>query len=134
MTESSEKQLSLLILATRIASKVQIKNIRLLNTKADCTLSEISEGLKVNFGFDSEASLNENEKIITVKSKFQTFAQKEEDADIKKAPIRIQGTYELEYALESIDDIKPNNIHAFGLMNGVYNAWPYRANLFNLSL
>jgi preprotein translocase subunit SecB len=125
MTETSEKQLSLLSLTIPVASKVQIKKIRLLNTKADCDLSEISEGLRVNFGFDSEVSLNETEKTITVKSTFQTFAHKGEEADINKAPIRIQGEFELEYSIDSLDQIKQENINAFGQMNGIHNAWPY---------
>jgi preprotein translocase subunit SecB len=79
----------------------------------------------VKYGFDSEVSSNENEKTISVRSKFQTFAQKEEETDLKKVPVRIQGEYELEYSIESFDQIKPENIKAFGSMNGIYNAWPY---------
>jgi preprotein translocase subunit SecB len=125
MTEKSEKQLSLLALTTLIASRVQIKSVRLLNAKVNFNPSEILEGLTVNFGFDSEASANENEKTISVRTKFQTFAQKEEETDVKEAPVSIQGEYELEYSIESFDQIKQENIKAFGSMNGIYNAWPY---------
>jgi preprotein translocase subunit SecB len=125
MTETSEKPLSLLALTTQIASRVQIKSIRLLNARVNFNPSEILEGLTVNYGFDAEASLNKDEKIISVRSKFQTFAQKEEETDVKKVPVSIQGEYELEYSIESFDQIKPENIKAFGSMNGIYNAWPY---------
>jgi preprotein translocase subunit SecB len=125
MANTPDKQPSLLTLTNLIASRVQIKSIRLLNAKVYFNPSEEFEGLTVNFGFDSDTSANENDKTINVKSKFETFAQKGEEADINNAPIRIQGEYELEYSLESFDNIKPENIRAFGLMNGVYNAWPY---------
>lgn len=125
MANTSEKQPSLLALTGLIASRVQIKQIRLLNARINFNTSEVLEGLAVKFGFDSEATSNENEKTISVRSKFQTFAQKEEETDVKKAPVRIQGEYELEYSIESFDQIKPENIKAFGSMNGIYNAWPY---------
>jgi preprotein translocase subunit SecB len=125
MNETSEKQVSLLALTTLIASRVQIKSVRLLNARVNFNPSEISEGLMVKFGFDAEASKNENEKTISVRSKFQTSALKEEEPDVKKTLVRIQGEYELEYSIDSFDKIKPENIKAFGEMNGVYNAWPY---------
>jgi preprotein translocase subunit SecB len=125
MTETYQKHTTLLSLTIPVASKVQIKSIRLLNAAMRYNPTEFIEGMTVEFGFDSEVSTNESEKSIKIRTKFETFAHRKEETDVNKFPVKIRGEYEIEYSLESFEGIKPENIQAFGSMNGVYNAWPY---------
>jgi preprotein translocase subunit SecB len=112
-------------LAIPVAQRVQIRNILLAgcranrspatdlsekNTKITSSMSEVSYGKDVESGH------------VFVKPTFVLSASREGRED---AMLSIEASFVLFYTINSFDGIEDENLEAFSVTNGVYNAWPY---------
>ena len=116
---------ALVELSKRVAAKVEILQIRLVQSTVKAELERpeppehVRHGLQVNCVADRET------KTITVRVKFLFRAHYEDGKEPSTAPLIVDAEFMLAYQVPSLDGIEEKHIDAFAKLNGAYNAWPY---------
>jgi hypothetical protein len=114
-------------LAVPVAQRVEIKDVLLIGcaahrtfnlglgskeTKTQCSVSE------VKFGKNAESN------ILYVIIDFE-FASTRFRGEESERTLDITASFLLAYSVSSFDGVEDENLEAFSVTNGVYNAWPY---------
>jgi preprotein translocase subunit SecB len=113
-------------LASAIASRIQIKDVKIVETSARQSLRRGELPTRLELSVNTDASLDLEAAVISVDVRC-TLASRyaEPESDAQSSPLSVVAVFRLEYAVDSVDGITGDGIDAFGEVNGVYNVWPY---------
>ena len=125
MPDATDKGRSLLALTAVVASRVQIQGIRLSRSLASSALPAPGTSLRIDFGFNGEATADRESNRIAVRASLRVRANVAEGADSPAPAFQIEGEFLLDYRISAFEEISDEQVAAFGKMNGIYNAWPY---------
>lgn len=125
-TEETQKQPDKLALAGAVSSRVEIKNVRLVETLAKHPIG--AEPSDLSIFHSAHTALSDDQTEILVLARFQVISGQKKAAE-EQAPAEpalvINATFALTYNLKSAEGIQTPNLDAFGELNGIYNCWPY---------
>ena len=125
MPGSNKAEKSLLDLASFVAQRVQIEDIRLVRSTVRREFESDEPPPVVEFGFNVDTDLDRETQRIKARVIFSFDSFFEGRRSAETPPLHIEVGFALVYSLQSLDDIDDEKIDAFGKMNAVYNAWPY---------
>lgn len=125
MPDGNGAEKSLLEMASFVAQRVQIEDVRLVRATVRRELDSDEPPPVLDFGFNVSTDFDRDTKRIRSKVffSFDSYFKKENRSG--PSPLHVDVGFALGYSLQSIDDIDDAKIDAFGKMNAVYNAWPY---------
>ena len=84
--------------------------------------ADILKPTPIRYSIQSKTQSEPEKKKIFVNARFEVSS----DADPgEKKLLSIQAVFVVSYDIDSLDGLEPENLDAFGRMNGVYNLWPY---------
>jgi len=111
-------------LAMAVSARVQIRAITLLSTTA--RRPPLGDKLPSNLelSIDVQSDLDKEKQEIAVRISCSLFGRHDEQKHGQPA-LEIRADYWLLYSVATTEGLKPENVKAFGDLNGVYNVWPY---------
>jgi hypothetical protein len=125
--QAPDENLGLFELAIPVSSRVQIRDVLLLEsrTKREPVVELSQDGNELRFniadvGFAAERESNQ----ILVRPSFVMTVARESGAESGPSA-QIEATFVLIYGVDSFEGIEDRNVEAFAMTNGVFNAWPY---------
>jgi len=113
-----------LALGAMVADRVEIQDIRLMETSAKQAIKGSELPTELELGIKTEALVDLAEPQIAVLVSF-TLQGRYEDGDAKHLPLRVVAVFCMKYSLSSTKGLEKENYDAFAELNGVFNAWPY---------
>jgi hypothetical protein len=110
--------------AVAVADRVELLNVRLI--QSDCLLkpSGLKGPYELNVDFVVNVQYDESKKNIAILPSFKLDAFVK-DAKKEEPDFNIYATFLLNYKIDSFEGLDKECIQAFGYANGLYNAWPY---------
>jgi len=109
----------------RVASRVQLKGIRLKDLAVKNEGESVSNQLSADIDRECVASKCDADKI-EVTCRYQFHAK-----DAEQSIAVIAATYWLDYTVEGSEPIAPADAEHFAFANGAYNSWPFARELFH---
>lgn len=142
MAKKNTKADAVLNLAGAVAQRVQIREVRLVNSaiRLGLHLSEdvpgdigLQTGIKVSHQFAEDAKmlsvvidlLLRGVPVLAGANEDDSTESREVDVEDGKEIFRLESAFEVKYSLTDTEGLEPANFDAFSRMNGVYNLWPY---------
>ena len=127
------KSVDRLALAAAVSDRVEIREVRLIKCECHQTPLALKGKLDLRLSHDGHMEVNRKEHQILV---FPTFRASASPSEPKDSPIAVQieAQFLLVYSAESLAGLKPENYKQFGMINGIYNAWPYWREFFQNTL
>ena len=111
-------------LAAEVAKRVQIEDVRLIETRAAQRLRHGKLPSRMDMGVGTTTVADGDSSRIRVNIRFELCVQYDEDpAEI--VPIELSALFRVTYGISSLAELTNEHIDAFGELNGVYNVWPY---------
>jgi preprotein translocase subunit SecB len=116
---------SKMLLAAFVASRIQIKAVRLVETSARQVVSGDKLPQQLDLAIKTEASLDPETLKIAVDVRCSLAARYADAGQEAQVPVSIAAVFRVEYSCDSSQNLTKESIDAFGELNGVYNVWPY---------
>ena len=115
---------SKLALAMAVSARVQIRAITLLSTAARRPPLDAKPPTNIELNIDVQSDLDKQKQEIGVRVSCALFGRHDEQKNTPPT-LEIRAEYWLLYSVAPVEGLTPDNIKAFGDLNGVYNVWPY---------
>ena len=113
-----------LALAAPVSERVEIRHVRLIKCECHQTPLALKGNLQLQLSHDVHVEVNRARKQILVFPTFRASARPEAPKG-NECAFRVEAQFLLAYTAENLTGLKRPNYKEFGLLNGVYNAWPY---------
>ena len=127
MSENMDQQEVLVSRASRVADRVQIREVILvrsaLNRTPDVNLRD--EGFNISLAVPAYGVGKDGDRLLlTVSLDFTLRGRKGEDPDTGPQ-LDIDATFVLIYTLDTFEGLEQPDLEAFSQLNGLFNAWPF---------
>lgn len=123
-TKTKKQNDNALKLAARVAGRVQIRDIRLLECKCFHTPPTHKGKQQVEISHSVRTKVDKKSGLILV---FPTFTMKAipHERPEEEPFVGMEARFMLTYQLENMSGLTAASFKHFGMTNGIYNAWPY---------
>lgn len=124
-TQESKAE-SMMQLATVVSERVDIEDIRLVETTARFfgTDQEFPDQVHTFVSREARAEAKDNRIRVFLTFRLRAEATRNED-EPNRDFLRIDAVFALTYSVSTLEGLSKENLSAFGELNGTFNAWPY---------
>ena len=106
-----------------VSDRVQLKDVRLLNSKCEQTPSATSGKKTYDIDYSTEVQIDRKNGYVVVIATFHFEAFVE--SKTSQPVILIDASFLLSYRIEDFEGLTQKGFERFANLNGIYNAWPY---------
>lgn len=106
-----------------VSDRVQLKDVRLLNSKCEQTPGATSGKKTYDIDYSTEVQIDRKNGCVVVIATFHFEAFIESKAS--QPVILIDTSFLLSYRIEDFEGLTQRGFERFANLNGIYNAWPY---------
>ena len=107
-----------------VSDRVQLKDVRLLNSKCEQTPGATSGKKTYDIDYSTEVQIDRKNGYVVVIATFHFEAFVESKA-VSQPVILIDASFLLSYRIEDFEGLTQKGFERFANLNGIYNAWPY---------
>jgi len=106
-----------------VSDRVQLHDVRLMNSRCDQTPGAASGRKIYDIKFSTEVQVDRKSGYVVVIAKFhfEAFIENKTSEPV----ILIDASFLLSYRIENFEGLTQKGFERFANLNGVYNAWPY---------
>jgi hypothetical protein len=106
-----------------VSDRVQLKDVRLLNSKCEQTPGATSGKKAYDIDYSTKVQIDRKNGYVVVIATFHFEAFIE--SKVSQPVILIDTSFLLLYRLEDFEGLTQKGFERFANLNGIYNAWPY---------
>jgi hypothetical protein len=122
MIEKSKSKPPSIAAAGRVAQRVELVNIRLVQSAFTVSPKYVGGEVDASVRMQAQAQVIRRERLIQALARYYLIA----DTLKPKAPaFRINAFYLLRYTVGDMEGLSASDIDDFADINGVFNSWPY---------
>ncbi len=129
MTETKQAGIkvdsSVLELASRVATAVDITDVRMINMHASLLQWDGKTPTLSRMGHSARTTRSKSGESIEVQVALFFDMAEDTETSRDKPPLSIHATFSLRYQVRDLNRYSDEEVEAFGTVNGAYNAWPF---------
>ena len=108
----------------RVSDIANIRSVRLISCKCSHTLSTVGRAHSIAMDCQVKTQADRKNHCILVFPRFRLKAFPS-DKTSRDCDAVIEAEFMLVYAVDTLQEVKQENLNVFGQTNGIFNAWPY---------